>query len=194
MFIKRSLKYSVIDRDLPLEAQSIRLSTEAGCVVISNVYWPPSDGAEKRENELEAMSRLFEDGDSIVVGDFNAKSPVWGSPCSDERGRALMGLISDSEFVVLNDGSPTRVDDRSGSMSHIDLAFASRSVAPKCSWSVTNNAMGSDHYPIRIGVNKRLVRDSASIPKWKLQKPENVRSRRTYARRLTTTSTSSVQR
>jgi exonuclease III len=172
MFVKRSLKYSVIDRDLPLEAQSIRLSTEAGHVTVTNVYWPQAGNVEQCDRDLEAMSHLFVDGDSIVVGDFNAKNPAWGSPCSDRRGRALLRLVSECDYVVLNDGRPTRLDEHRGSMSHIDLTFSSKSLASKCTWNVINNSMGSDHCPIRVGVNDRLVRDMSCVPKWKLQKAD----------------------
>jgi exonuclease III len=75
MFIKRSLKYYVIYRDIPLEAQSIRLTNEAGHVTVTNVYWPLPGSAEQCERDIEAMSHLFDDSNSIVVGDFNAKNP-----------------------------------------------------------------------------------------------------------------------
>jgi hypothetical protein len=77
MFVKRSLKYSVFDRDLPLEAQSIRLSIQAGHVTVTNVYWPQNGCVEQCDRDLEVMSHLFDDNDSIVVGDFNAKNPPW---------------------------------------------------------------------------------------------------------------------
>jgi exonuclease III len=85
MFIKRNLKYSVIHRDLPLEAQSIRLTTDAGHVVVTNVYWPKPASAEQCERNIEAMSHLFDNNDSIVVGDFNAKSPAWYDAVTDPQ-------------------------------------------------------------------------------------------------------------
>jgi hypothetical protein len=57
-------------------------------------------------------------------------------------------------------------------MRHIDLTFLSKSVASKCTWNVLNNSMDSDHCPIRVGVNHRLVRDVCRVVRSEMEAAE----------------------
>lgn len=167
-YIKNGLKFAVLDRPEAIECQVIRIMTDAGGMTVANVYLPPS--TEFGTAQAEAFGRLFEHGDaSIIVGDLNAKSRLWRSPVNDARGEVIAGIAADREFVALNDGTPTRLDHARGSASHIDVTFASSRLAAKCRWAVLNNAMGSDHNPILITINERPVRESSSVPRWKLE-------------------------
>ena len=107
----------------------------------------------------------------IIVGDMNAKSPLWGSDTYDTRGRDLDDAINAHKYVVLNTGQGTH-QTSTGLMTAIDVSIASRQLASKCSWAALNNTMGSDHVPIVITVNARVDRQLATTPKWKLSKAD----------------------
>ncbi|XP_066260442.1 uncharacterized protein [Euwallacea similis] len=59
----------------------------------------------------------------ILLGDFNDKSPEWGSQMEDYRGAALSQMCAGLNMTVLNNGEPTFV--RRGQWSCIDLTFVS---------------------------------------------------------------------
>ena len=46
----------------------------------------------------------------ILIGDFNAKNPLWGSSLCDRWSAVIEQLIEDNDAVLLNDGSKTRYD------------------------------------------------------------------------------------
>lgn len=61
----------------------------------------------------------------LITGDFNAKSPEWGSPVEDQRGRLLAEFIAPMDMTVANTGvEPSFV--RGASRSWIDVTMARR--------------------------------------------------------------------
>jgi exonuclease III len=86
---------------------------------IYSVYLPPDISYTK-----EDLAKAFPLTPSFIVGDFNAKNTLWGSTKSDSKGLKIENLMEDLELVCLNNGQGTRLNP-SGSLSHIDLAFAS---------------------------------------------------------------------
>lgn len=43
-------------------------------------------------------------GGYVLLGDFNTKSPLWGSPIPDNRGIYLAETAVTLDLVMLNDG------------------------------------------------------------------------------------------
>ena len=43
----------------------------------------------------------------IILGDFNARHPSWGSDDTCPRGTILTDCFLDDNLLILNDGSPT---------------------------------------------------------------------------------------
>jgi len=67
-------------------------------------------------------------GPVIVAGDFNSKSPEWGSPTEDRRGRAMADLLASAGLTVCNQGNaPTFVSE--ASRSQLDLTLATQTAA-----------------------------------------------------------------
>ena len=64
------------------------------------------------------------------------------------------------QTCLLNYGSATRVDDRTGNASAIDLSLLSPGILPDFSGEVIDDSHGSDHLPICISYS----RDIPSIP------------------------------
>ena len=121
----------------------------------------PSHNAPFDKDKLE---KLFNEDQSILCGDFNARSPLWGSSNKDARSRILESILEDSDKVVLNTGAPTRI--YTGGESHIDLAFASPSLASVTEWEVLDTTCGSDHNLIQMKVACSVNYDDMSVPKW----------------------------
>ncbi|KAH9376695.1 hypothetical protein HPB48_019183 [Haemaphysalis longicornis] len=69
-------------------------------------------------------------GPHIIVGDFNAPHPLWGSAATNKEGNDMADFIHDESFVSINDGSPTFCGPRSC----LDLAIVSRTLSPSETW------------------------------------------------------------
>ena len=107
----------------------------------------------------------------IIAGDLNAKSPLWGSPQTDGRGRLTEEMVTHSEFCVLNTGQPTRLN-YNGGQSHLDVTLGSTSIAMACRCSVFNSCMGSDHTPIMMAVNEKPVRTEGTGLRWRVKEAD----------------------
>ncbi|CAI6356785.1 unnamed protein product [Macrosiphum euphorbiae] len=93
---------------------------------------------------LEASVRTAT-GPVVVSGDFNSRSPEWGSPREDRRGRALADLIAALGLAVRNEGGqPTFV--RGASESHLDLTLATQAAIGNITdWAVMEEETLSLH-------------------------------------------------
>ncbi|KAF0309479.1 putative RNA-directed DNA polymerase from transposon BS [Amphibalanus amphitrite] len=93
---------------------------------------------------LEQIENL--PGPSLVLGDFNARSPAWcASGLHNSNGKALEELLSDSGLQLLTSPTPTRLADRPGdSDTTIDLAFSAGEVPGDVFWAPTYHG-ASDH-------------------------------------------------
>nr|CAH7755103.1 unnamed protein product [Callosobruchus chinensis] len=81
----------------------------------------------------------------LILGDFNAKSSLWGPQPTDNRGNYLAEWIAELNLVVHNSGDkPTFL--RGSCMSFIDVTLSSQSLATKiCGWAVSETESMSDH-------------------------------------------------
>ncbi|XP_064214106.1 uncharacterized protein LOC135266775 [Tribolium castaneum] len=108
----------------------------------------------------------------IIVGDFNAKSPAWGSKKEDERGRILMDWIAQRDYTIQNTGDePTFV--RGESVSNIDLTITSTGLADKIkNWKVLPEENLSDHRDIYFEICKTKEENEARTKRvrksWKI--------------------------
>ena len=79
---------------------------------------------------IAKMVSMFENNCAIISGDMNAKRRLWGQ-AENAQGRVFEELLDESNYVAVNDGQPTRLDER-GTESAIDLTFVSQNLATKC--------------------------------------------------------------
>lgn len=97
-------------------------------LLVYSCYWRPGGPLEEFEGflaglEVNIRRHAIPEAALIVAGDFNAKSPEWGSETLDARGRALGLFMASLQLWPKNIGStPTfAVGDR---MSCIDVTLA----------------------------------------------------------------------
>ena len=133
-------------------------------VTIVNCYTPTPC------TSFEWLSGLGGKGGCVVMGDFNVRDRCW------ERGwesssPALTSQINDSCFVILNDGSSTRIPDRSDQRpSAIDLTFASADLAGGVGWEVGVDTLSSDHLPITISMTHAAdIGSSAPVTRFRYE-------------------------
>ena len=159
-FIRNGVSYSVVGRTDEPESITISVMTVAGDLTIVNVYHPPGKPVDK-----DTFPHLFSFQRSIVIGDFNAQSTLFGASRTDQRGQLLEEAMETHSFVALNTGVGTRLK-RDGSRSILDLAMASRPLARKCDWSIADDPMGSDHFPVTVTVGEGILAEETHQPRW----------------------------
>ena len=160
--VKSGLSYSSLPNPTSLEALVIRVKLQTRSVIIINVYHSPRtffDAAAYRQ-----LTREYSQ-DTIILGDLNAYSPIFGANSTDTRGRALEDLIDENNLVVLNTGAGTHILS-DGSTSHLDVAIASSNIARLINWSVHCDTLGSDHLPVFINLHDPAVIDGSPLPHW----------------------------
>jgi len=145
-----------------LEQQAVRIKTQHGNMVIINCYMVPEKPAAKSEIE-----KLFLADSTIVTGDFNAKNPLWGSPDVNNAGNIIEQLLDKFDYVVANTGQPT-YQHHNGTMSHLDLTMVSKDLGAKCSWTVRNNCLGSDHLPTIIAIGEPPNVENCTTTRFKI--------------------------
>lgn len=119
---------------------------------IVSVYKPPRIRTT-RNDWLTIFSRF--PSRTILAGDFNAHLRLWGSSHDDWLGNLLIDVLEDQNFVVLNDGSPTRLTKPHQNTSAVDLTLVSSDLVPQASWSVLEENLGSDHFVIQLNLQKK---------------------------------------
>ena len=90
------------------ETMSFKVKLSKGkWIQLTNVYAPPvSSYTSQSVNVATAIIPVT--SDSLIVGDFNAHSPVWDNNIpADPRGEALEDWFLSEDLSILNTGVPT---------------------------------------------------------------------------------------
>lgn len=117
---------------------------------------------------LDFLARLehslrSEQTEAIITGDFNAKHIDWGSPKSEQRGEALVDLISALGLVICNKENKSTF--HKGSI--LDLTLATPIIARKVSgWRVLDEESLSDHFYIVFNVYIGAENNTAQNPRF----------------------------
>jgi len=89
---------------LNIQAASVSVPTNGGCIKISSIYLPPNQPWCKTEFDQLFLSL----GNRFIAGgDFNAKHSWWGNIRSCSRGKQLQEAIISSTCEILATGEPT---------------------------------------------------------------------------------------
>jgi hypothetical protein len=132
---------------------------ETGPYRFISAYVSPNSGWGAYERRLEEVGVCVRSSrrQVLLAGDFNAKSPLWGSKREDQRGAALADLLAQCDLTVLNQGNqPTFVGV--GGSSTIGMTCASAGLAQRVvEWRVEEQETTSDHCPITYRLQGKEV-------------------------------------
>ena len=145
--VENSLVSSEIDLLTDLEASAARVSVGKKTFTFCSLYLYPSTNYSKAiiEHLFDQLPRP-----AVIMGDFNAHNPLWGSSSSNRRGRDLEDIFTLRNMIVLNDGTHTYLHRTNNTESYLDLTVVDPSVVLDFNWSVLEDTHGSDHYPILL--------------------------------------------
>ncbi|KAK3588211.1 hypothetical protein CHS0354_015935, partial [Potamilus streckersoni] len=87
---------------------------------------------------------------------------------TNRRGIQIYRLIDKLLLNILNNGTPTRMCPHTGNKSTLDLTITTRNIVLDTHWEVlTQSPMGSDHFPIQIGLRaQRPPIPGPTTPNW----------------------------
>ena len=151
-----------------LQAVAARVHLNHREVTVCSLYLPPGISLP-----LAELRRLLHElpAPVLIVGDFNAHSTAWGCDQTGSRGRVLEPFICDESLCVLNTGQRTHFTVPSGQTSALDLSLVSPGLAHLFTWSVHDDPLGSDHFPVWIQYQDDPVLGSRP-QRWNLSKAD----------------------
>lgn len=156
ILISKNIPYTVLQTpqfdNTALDVCAVELTNIK--IKLVSVYNPPEANIS-----CEAWQNFFVfygQSDVIFGGDFNGHHGLWGSPANNSKGTKLADAIEETNLVVLNDGSPTRVSRPWEDSSAVDVTIVTPNLLGKISWNITTDVFGSDHYLIEISYNVRF--------------------------------------
>ena len=169
IFVRDNVIHSPITLTTDLQAVAVRMSLDK-TITLCSVYIPPNMRVES--------SQLKNIGDQLpspfmLLGDFNAHNPLWGSSGMNDRGKKLEDFLSKENLCFFNDGSPTYLHPATGTYSSIDLSICDSSLLTDFDWKVHDDLCGSDHFPVVLehvsaDLNKRTPRFKFEKANWLL--------------------------
>ena len=87
-------------------------------------------------------------GPFIIVGDFNALHPVFGSSSANHSGVILNRLVDELGLAVMNDGRPTFFAHSGRRANVLDLVICCPDLAHNIRCRTFDDTLGSDHFPV----------------------------------------------
>lgn len=144
VLVRRECTSIRVPLDTQLQAIAFRVRMSK-LYTVCNLYLRPNEGVDSAQL-IHLISQL--PPPFIVMGDFNAHSRLWGNSDSNRSGRILESVLLVTSAVILNTGQPTYLDDRTGTLSAIDISLCSPELSTCLSWHVHHDLCGSDHYPV----------------------------------------------
>lgn len=111
---------------------------------IINIYNPPT--CKIRQSEFISLIQSI-DSSFILMGDLNSHHRTWGSSKNDINGTNILNSLDELKAVIINDGTPTRINLPGQNKSALDISLVSTSLAHNCSWQIIPDCGSSDHLP-----------------------------------------------
>ena len=138
------------------ELQHIRLHLSTDKKLdLFNIYIPPRQGQHNDNDISNCFRHILNHDRTILLGDINAHDKLWYSPTPDHRGQLIADLITNSQHIVLNKDTPTRVPMTQGQRpTSPDITTATDEIHRHVTWN-TLTALSSDHLPIKIRLNTK---------------------------------------
>ena len=144
IIINKSIQHSILKLNSPLQAVAVR-AIFGKSITVCSIYLPGAIGytISDLQNLLSQLPPPF-----VLLGDFNAHNPLWGSNELDNYGSIVEDILNTNDVILLNNNYMTYHNIRTNTFSAIDLSICSTNVALDFAWSVDSYLHGSDHYPI----------------------------------------------
>ena len=149
IYVKNVYPHYVLTLQTSLQAVACSVLLGHIRLTICCLYLPPSDALtfQDLDSLMQELPEPF-----LLCTDANSHHILWGADRCDRRGLLWERVIQQYGLRVLNDGSPTRMDDFTGLDSCIDITLSSSSVAQYLTWTTDSDLHDSDHFPLYVSM------------------------------------------
>ena len=146
--VKNNIGHRQIDLNTTLQAVAIRVQLDK-LYTVCNLYLPPNSPVNLQELEdlIDQLPSPY-----LLVGDLNARHPLWGDCTTNQKGRLIETLLTNSTCSILNAHKPTHFHAQTDTFSCIDLSLCSANIASVFTWDVMLDLYTSDHFPVLLSL------------------------------------------
>ena len=164
LYIRHDIPHVKLQLQSELQAVAVQIHLDRIYTVCS-IYLPPGDQfpVDLFESLIRELPRPF-----LILGDMNARDPLWGDIISNRRGNQLSSIVEDFDLGILNTGEPTHFHIQNGTLSSIDLSLCSQDSIIDFGWEVIDDRHTSDHFPIIINLSQSPP--VQRLPKWNIDR------------------------
>ena len=169
------------------EALAIEIELQNGDkVILATIYCPNGNPSLRLFRMINALSKQV-----IFLGDFNSKHKQFGFVKPNKSGQTLINIAKDLKLFYVNQLEPnrhTREDPVHGTSDLLDMAFITPGLSSRdISFSLADDHMGSDHFPIQISLDKPLKQNTPlTEPRYRFDKtndePDQHRDKHNHTR------------
>ena len=150
----------------PTDAQKATLWYGNNKLTIYNMYCPPSSTL----NFLEQSSSFRK---TIIAGDLNGHSPLWGYGDLDNTGKKIEEICETTNLILMQDehSEKTLLHRRHGTLHRPDLTLVSADIENHCTEEVLE-CISSDHRPVLTKINILKRRHRKRRSRWNFKKAD----------------------
>ena len=133
LLVSNDFPHNPIPLNTNIQAVAIRIHIRQ-LITVCTIYLPPNDNIQQHDlnNLISQLPTPF-----IILGDFNAHNPLWGSPDANSRGQLIEDFIMDNCLCILNNGDNTYFHEPTKTFHAIDLAICSPILFPYFNFILT---------------------------------------------------------
>ena len=170
--VKQNISHVRIQLTTDLQAVAVRCHLDRQYTVC-NIYIPPREQVSSQQLD-DLLSQL--PPPYLLVGDFNARHPLWGDDATNQRGRLIEAFLHRRNCCILNQQHPTHFHSQTATLSSIDLSLSSPEIVANFGWAVSDCLYNSDHFPVLLSVptnvplkrTPRYIFDRADWPAFRI--------------------------
>ena len=130
-----------------IQYTAIRITETCQEMDVVAVYCPPKYNI--KSDEFVNLFKVFKKR-SIIAGDFNAKSPLWGSRLTTPKGRQLVQAINKENLNCYSNGTPTYWPTDRRKIPDVIDSIITRKINPSQITTAPSLDLSSDHSPTLI--------------------------------------------
>lgn len=138
---------------------AVRIVWRGIALDIVNCYFPPRANIVTMLVKLESVIKQLDSEHLLVMGDFNAKNPVWGGSMEDQRGSLLFEFFTRNNLIVLNSSGSIPTFSTVNGKSWIDISAVNQVTMQEVNnWEVLDVPSESDHRYIMVDMFHKTVK------------------------------------
>jgi hypothetical protein len=123
-----------------------RRSDGATEIYVVSHYFPSTESIEIGIRQLDEVLKHLKGRKTIIGVDANAKSPLWNSRSTDDRGENLEAVIAQYNLHIVNKPGQAYTFETTSGRSNIDITLATTELIPLVKeWKVHEDGTSNDH-------------------------------------------------